>query len=228
VIEFTTPVKWTGLNSEKLIAACIQTRESAAWEEFVRRFQPAIASTAWRIARRFGSNAPETVDDLVQATFLKLCANRCRILREFHSATPDAIFALLKTVAFSVAHDHFRISMAAKRGSGKWESALDQYADSAVSGREGLPEAERELILREIDEQLATASDPASQERDRRIFWLYYRHGMTSRTIAAIPGLGLAQKGVEAVIQRLTRHVRLRFARSDPTGTTGDSSTTSL
>ena len=228
MIQSTKLVNWTGLNSEELAAACVRTGEAPQWEEFVRRFQPVIAGTVWRIARRFGSIDPDTVDDLVQATFLKICANRCRILREFHPQTPDAIFGLLKTVAFSVAQDHFRISRAAKRGSGKWDAALDQYAESTVAGREGLPEAERELILREIDEQLAAVCDPSSKERDRRIFWLHYRHGMTTRAIAAIPGIGLAQKGVDSVIQRLTKLVRLRFAPSDPRGSTGNSSGTSL
>jgi RNA polymerase sigma-70 factor (ECF subfamily) len=221
-------VDWTGRTSDELIAACVEAVTPTAWEEFVRRFHPVIAATIWRVARRFGRNAPETVDDLIQETFLKICANRCRILREFHAQTPDAIFAFLKTVAFSVAQDHFRISMATKRGSGKWESTLELYAASAVAGREGLPEAERDLILREIDEQLTTASEPAARERDRRIFWLYYRHGMTARAIAAIPGVGLAQKGVESAIQRLTKHVRLRLAPSNPKGSKGNASSTSL
>jgi RNA polymerase sigma-70 factor, ECF subfamily len=221
-------VDWTDCSSEELIAACVEAVAPAAWEEFVRRFQPVIAGTVWRIARRFGRNAPETVDDLVQETFLKICANRCRILREFQPQTPDAIFGLLKTVAFSTAQDHFRISLAAKRGAGKSESALELYAASAVAGRDGLPEAERELILREIDEQLTAASEPETRERDRRIFWLYYRHGMTARAIAAIPGIGLAQKGVESAIQRLTKYVRLRLAPSNPKGPTGNSAPTSL
>src|SRR5262249_2077110 len=156
---------------------------------------PVIAGTAWRIARRFGHNNAEAIDDLVQATFLKICANRCRILREFHAQTPDAIFGLLKTVAFSVVQDQFRSGRARKRGEGKFDHSLDEYAQSAIAGREGLPEAERELLLREIDDQLTTGPDVATRERDRQIFWLHYRHGMTARAIAAIRGIGLSQKG---------------------------------
>jgi RNA polymerase sigma-70 factor (ECF subfamily) len=216
------------INSEELIVACLQTSAPAAWEEFVRRFRPVIAGTVWRIARRFDSNRPESVDDLVQTTFLKICTNRCRLLREFHSETPDAIFGWLKTVAFSVAQDHFRIRLAAKRGAGRWDGALDLYAESAVASREGLPEAERRVILREIDEVLTGASEPATRDRDRQIFWLYYRHGMTTRAIAAIPGVDLGQKGVESAIQRLTKYVRLRFALSDRTSSEGNPAATSL
>lgn len=228
MIRSTALVNWTDISSEELIAACIQAGAPAAWEEFVCRFQPVIAGTVWRIARRFGSSTPETVDDLIQETFLKVCANRCRILREFHAQTPDAIFGLLKTVAFSVTQDHFRISLAAKRGAGKLDSAFDLYADSALAGREGLPEAERGVLLREIDEQLTGASEPATRERDRRIFWLHYRHGMTARAIAAITAIGLGPKGVESVLQRLTNHVRLRLAPSNRTGPAGNSSAPSL
>jgi RNA polymerase sigma-70 factor (ECF subfamily) len=75
-----------------------------------------------------------------------------------------------------------------------------------------LPQMDREVLIRQIDGQLAAASEPATRVRDRQIFWLYYRHGMTTRAIAAIPGIGLTQKGVESAIQRLTSHVRARLA----------------
>jgi len=39
---------------------------------------------------------------------------------------------------------------------------------------------------------------------------------MTTRAIAAIPAIGLTQKGVESAIQRLTHHVRTRLAESKP------------
>ena len=146
-----------------------------------------IAGTVARCARRFGETSAELIDDLVQDTFLKLCANGCRILRDFRPQSPDAIFGFLKTVAFNATLDHFRGGMAEKRGI-------------------GLPEAEREILLREIDENMPPDASP----RDRQIFWLYYRHGMTARAIGEIPGLGLTQKGVESVIQRLIGYVRGR------------------
>jgi len=221
-------VNWTTLTSEDLIEACVDTGDPAAWEEFVRRFRPVIAGTVMRTARRFGESAPDLIDDLIQETYLKICANRCRILREFKPQAADAVFGLLKTVAFSVAQDHFRGGLAAKRGAGRRETPLETYTESAAAGREGLPPAEREILLREIDEQLATAGEPAAHGRDRQIFWLYYRHGMTARAIALIPGIGLTQKGVESAIQRLTSHVRARLADIRLAGPEGKSSATSL
>jgi RNA polymerase sigma-70 factor (ECF subfamily) len=221
-------VNWTSLPCEELIRACIEDDDAAAWEEFVRRFRPVIAGTVMRTVHRFGDSAPELIDDLVQETYLKICANRCRILREFKPEFSEAIFGWLKTVAFSVTQDYFRGGLAAKRGAGRRETTLASYAGSAVSGREGLPQIERQILLRQIDEHLPDASEPATRERDRQIFWLYYRHGMTARAIAAIPGIGLTQKGVESVIQRLTNHIRHRLVESKLEGPAGKSWETSL
>jgi RNA polymerase sigma-70 factor (ECF subfamily) len=221
-------VNWTALSSEELIRACDKTGDTAAWEEFVRRFRPVIAGTVMRTARRFGENAPQLIDDLVQDTYLKICANRCRILREFQPENPDAIFGLLKTVAFSVAQDYFRGGLAAKRGAGRPEVPLDSYAESAVAGREGMPQVEREILIRQIGEHLAAAAEPPTRERDRQIFWFYYRHGMTTRAIAGIPGIGLTQKGVESTIQRLTNQVRTRLAEWKLARREGKSSATPL
>jgi RNA polymerase sigma-70 factor (ECF subfamily) len=40
------------------------------------------------------------------------------------------------------------------------------------------------------------------------IFWLYYQQGMSAKTIASLPAVGLTAKGVESAIFRLTRQVR--------------------
>jgi RNA polymerase sigma-70 factor (ECF subfamily) len=222
-------VKWIALSSEELIRMCVDTSDTAAWEEFVRRFRPVIAGTVLRTARRFGVSAPNVIDDLIQETYLKICANRCRVLREFQSQADDAIFGLLKTVAFSVAQDHLKGGLAEKRGAGRQDVAIDSHLESMIPGGEGLPQVEREILLREINDHLTGgAVQSVSGERDRQIFWLYYRHGMTTRAIALIPGIGLTQKGVESVIQRLTNHVRGWLVEIRRERMEGKSSTSSL
>jgi len=208
VIQSTTLVNRASLTSGELIRACIEAGDEAVWEEFVRRYRPVISGVVSRTARRFGEWTPQLVDDLTQETYLKVCANHCRILREFKPQVEESIFGLLKTVAFSVTHDHFRGAKAAMRGAGRKESTLDNYLESTVAGRDGLPELEREILLNQIDTYLSTQSNPKIPQRDQQIFWMYYRHGMTARAIAEIPHLGLTAKGVESVIQRLTSLVR--------------------
>ena len=63
---------------------------------------------------------------------------------------------------------------------------------------------EQSILLRELDQHLASAGT----DRDRTIFWLYYRQGYTAKDIASMPGLGLTQKGVESCIYRLTQALR--------------------
>jgi RNA polymerase sigma-70 factor (ECF subfamily) len=221
-------VSRVGLTSGELIRACIEGGDEAVWEEFVRRFRPTIAGVVSRTARRFGEWTPQLIDDLTQETFLKLCANHCRILREFTPRAEESIVGLLKSVAFSVTHDHFRGAMAVMRGSGRKESVLDTYLESTIAGRDGLPEIERQVLLQEIDSFLSGSSKPEISERDRQIFWLYYRQGMTTAAIASITHLGLTAKGVESVIQRLTSFVRQRLIETRGKNPEGKSSTNTL
>ena len=202
---------------EELVRICAERADQGSWEELIRRIQPVIASTVLRTARRFRETSRDLMDDLVQETLLRICENRCRILREFHSEHPDAIFGLLKSVAFSVTQDHFRAELAAKRGAGKAGQPMDTYADSTLASPVGLPAIERRILLNEIDAYLA-ANSVESETVERWIFWLYYRHGMTTRAIAAIPGIGLKQKGVESLIHRLTGRVRTWLTEKAPGG----------
>src|SRR6266853_1017087 len=103
----------------ELIRACSYAADTPAWEEFIRRFHPMIAGVALRTARHWGEVSPQIVDDLVQETYLKLCCDSCRLLREFESRHPDAIYGFLKVVTANVVHDHFKAVRATKRGAGK-------------------------------------------------------------------------------------------------------------
>jgi RNA polymerase sigma-70 factor (ECF subfamily) len=105
-----------------------------------------ITGVVSRTARRFGAWSPQLIDDLVQETYSKLCANRCRILREFTPRAEEPIFGLLKTIAFSVTHDYFRGATAGMRGAGRREPSLDTYLESIVAGRDALPEVERDIL----------------------------------------------------------------------------------
>jgi RNA polymerase sigma-70 factor (ECF subfamily) len=70
-------------------------------------------------------------------------------------------------------------------------------------------ELEREILLREIDGILKTLSHEPNFERDHAIFWLYYSQGLTAKEIAALPDIKLGVKGVESVLLRLTRRLKV-------------------
>jgi RNA polymerase sigma-70 factor (ECF subfamily) len=197
------------MSAEELIHACAESNDGPAWEEFVVRFQRPISLSILRVAYQWGSIPQQIVDDLVQETFLKLCADKCQSLREFSIQHPDAVLGYIKTIAVNVGHDHFKSLRSQKRGSGEAAQLLDDVEPPAPSGDLGGQAAiERQVLLKEIDHCLESCSEGSDKERDRLIFWLYYQQGMSAKAIAALPTVDLGAKGVESAILRLTRLVR--------------------
>jgi RNA polymerase sigma-70 factor (ECF subfamily) len=58
-------------------------------------------------------------------------------------------------------------------------------------------------------------------ERDRALFWLYYRQGYTAEEIARLPSAGLTAKGVESALRRVTVWLRGEVERKSPDVRTG-------
>ena len=169
----------------------------------MRRFHALLTSAAIRVSHRWGTGTAQEIDDIVQEIYLKLCADRARVFAHFKSATPDAVFGYLKVVATNLAHDYFRKRSASKRGA--WQTAsLDEVRD--VAGKSS--DIEQQLAIAEVDKLLLSHTQNENGSRDRGIFRLYYQHGMTAQAIAGLPGVGLSQKGVEAVLHRLTKAIR--------------------
>jgi RNA polymerase sigma-70 factor (ECF subfamily) len=210
------------MSAEDLIRACAESNDGAAWEEFVARFHRPVSLSIVRTAYLWGALPQQIVDDLVQETYLKLCADKCRLLRDFASEHPEAVAGYIKTIAINVAHDHFKSLYSKKRGFGRAAESLDEIDPSSASGTVGSPGAmEREILLKQIDQCLGRCLDVSDPERDRLIFWLYYRQGLTAKDISALPGMGLTDKGVESAILRLTRLVRQEIVQLRPESSRG-------
>jgi RNA polymerase sigma-70 factor (ECF subfamily) len=69
------------------------------------------------------------------------------------------------------------------------------------------------LLLGKIEEVLEEVTEGSNAERDRMVFWLYYRQGLTASAIAAIPALNLTQKGIESLLSRVTGSLRKQLLR---------------
>jgi RNA polymerase sigma-70 factor, ECF subfamily len=199
-----------------LLQECLHRRDEYLWAEFIRRTQPLITATIIHRLRNCPSQmAGGVVDDLVQDTYLKLCENNFRPLREFKYDHENGIYGFLKAAACSVSRDYIRYRLSQKRGRGKATVSLeDVTADRAPVNVERHPE--RVIILHEIDRLLVACSDDATLQRDGAIFWLYYRYGLTCSAIAGIAHMGLTVKGVESTILRLTRRVKERYPAKRP------------
>ena len=199
-----------------LLQECLHRRDEYLWAEFIQRTQPLITATITRRLRSYTSQIDGgVVDDLVQDTYLKLCENNFRPLREFKYDHQNGIYGFLKAAACSILADYIRYRLSQKRGCGKATVYLEDVTVDRVPVKvERHPE--KEIMLLEIDRLLATCSDDATAQRDGAIFWLYYRYGLTCSAIAAIAYMGLTVKGVESTILRLTRRVKQRYPAKRP------------
>jgi RNA polymerase sigma-70 factor (ECF subfamily) len=198
------------LSPNQLVQDCIRAGNDAAWEEFLNRFHILIVTVVSRTARRWNVTAPAVVEDLVQEVYLKLCADHCQSLRDFHGVNRESLFAYLKVTASNLVHDHFKARSARKRGSGQPEQSLDMNDPPARAGGPGSrEEMERVVLLKQIGRLL---SEEGYSRAHRSLFWLYYRQGYTAQALAAIPAVDLTVKGIESLLLRMTRSVRDRVA----------------
>ena len=196
--------------SEDLVKACVGSNDEAAWADFIRLSHPLIAKVVRRTAERYWPQTPRhLVDDLVQETYLKLCADECRLLRQFQSRHQDSIYGFLKVAAASVALDHFKSERARKRDINQTEEFSEQASlDRPATGSGSLREMEEKVALRQIDEIVGTFFSGEILARNRAIFWLNHRDGMTAQAIASIPGIGLNTKGVESILRRMAHMIQ--------------------
>jgi RNA polymerase sigma-70 factor, ECF subfamily len=203
-------VNYLDLSPAELFSICTQGSDAASWEEFIRRFNPVIARSVLRVTLRHGPSDKSLVDDLIQETYLKICANGCNLLRTFSPTHPDSAFGFLKVVAASVAQDHFKSRLASKRAPEATASSVDRIATPDPTEYPGsqLSRTERGVLIGQIDRKLKAVLPPEESQRSLTVFWLYYRSGLTASAIASLPSLNLTTKGVESMLFRMTRIVR--------------------
>jgi RNA polymerase sigma-70 factor (ECF subfamily) len=188
---------------------CFRGADELAWAEFIKRFHPLIASVVIRVARHWGESTPQAIEDLVQETYLKLCTAGLHGFRSITPNHPEAIYGYIKVFTANLVQDHFKVSRAQKRGGGAETTSFDEGSWEIDQQKSERPEIllERKLLLQKVAACLAATSG-ANSKRDQRIFWLYYRVGLSARVIATLPTINLSTKGVESTILRLTRMVR--------------------
>ena len=209
------PGRYSSLTLKDLICLCAGPRDEEAWEEFVARMGKPIRAIITRTAALWGSPSLWVVDDLIQVTYLKLWDGGRNLLRDFAIQRPEAILAYLKKTAANTTHDYFKHRVCHSSGGDRPHVSTSDIDPQAGAELHGSPDTiDFGVFLREIDEHLRhclTGSDP---ERDRTIFWLYFRQGMTTQEIASLAGIGLTAKGVGSVIDRLKDSIRDRILRS--------------
>ncbi len=181
------------LSALELVHSCLHSGADAAWTEFVRRFQPLIAGTIIKAVRRWTMPNPALVEDLVQDTYVKLCADDFKPLRQFRFRHENALIGFLRVVAENVVQDHFRGSWCRKRGNGKADEVFDQSFLS--DGESFARKVEREILLEQIYRCLEGQLSNDDSGRNTTIFRLYYRQGLTADAISRLKGLSSEHQG---------------------------------
>jgi len=195
-----------------LVKKCVRSGEESCWCEFVARFQPVIAGVVAKTVRRCSGPNQSLVDDLVQSTYLKLCANNYKALRSPNETHENSIYGLLKVIASNVVRDHFRSELCEKRGMGMNDSLNEDIA-AGVMCAACRQDAEAGILSWQIEKCL---SGYVVGQRDLRVFWLYFSEGFSAREISALAGIGVSTKGVESILHRLTWLLRARLGGTTP------------
>ena len=204
------------LEAIRLARICAYSAQAPEWEQFVREVTPVVALAARRVSTVWGDASEATISEIVQEVFLKLCEDERRILREFDDRGNDSFLKLLRMITASVGTDHFRRIRAEKRGGRSQSVSLEPHFPAEdVSDNRATAAVEWPSLIAQLDGLLMLYPKTVTA-RDRNLFWLYYRQGLTAQAISRIPAIGLSAKGVESALLRLTRLLRETIVNGKP------------
>jgi RNA polymerase sigma-70 factor, ECF subfamily len=194
--------------ANKLARVCAYSTHAPEWKEFVQVITPVVALTARRVSTIWGEAGAGTVGEIVQEVFLKLCEDDRRVLREFEDRGNDAFLKLLRVITASVATDYHRRARAEKRGGRLGAIPLDTVGiENEIFDASAMHAVEWPALMAQLDELLRLHPESVSA-RDRQMFWLYYRQGLSAQAIAHIPAMALSAKGVESALRRMAQLLR--------------------
>jgi RNA polymerase sigma-70 factor (ECF subfamily) len=201
-IQGTWRMDYQNLAPVQLARLCAQ-KDSEAWLEFIRRYQRPITLVILRTLREAGSTSTLLIDDLVQETYAALCADGLRLLRDFVEEYPSSLDAMVRVVAANLTHDYLRAQNAKKRGRDFHQVAYNARALAQLPSPYGQETIELHLQLKEIDATLQGIREhQIPSARDRAIFWMHFRLGMSATAIARMSTFQLTSKGVESSLRR--------------------------
>ena len=203
------PTRYSSLSLKDVVFLCAGPCDDEAWEEFVSRVRKPLGLIIMRTASMWGKPSRSLVEDLIQVTYVKLWEGGRSRLRDFAVQRPEAILGYLKRTAANATHDYFKHGHSQSSGGDHPHvSTADVDPEAGIEVHGSQERIAFEVFLNEIDEHLKRCLTGPDQERDRMIFWLYFRQGMSTKEIASLPAIGLGTKGVGSVIERLKLSLR--------------------
>jgi RNA polymerase sigma factor (sigma-70 family) len=215
----------------QLLDRCLQRPlDEAAWNEFVRRYDPAIRAHVARTYRVRASQETDRrpqfpddlIDDLVQAVYVRLIEQGSRALKHFEGNRENSIYYYLGIISMNVVRDSFREAKAYKRPKISFsldellepngESAILKDAISDIDGRPATFPNSR-FTIDEIESALKRSVGPKHRVRDMLIFKLRHFEGLTHEEIQRALGLDVSPVGIGSILNRINSRLRERLKR---------------
>jgi RNA polymerase sigma-70 factor (ECF subfamily) len=204
LVQYCSSVGLENLPLSELWRNCVdQPANEPAWDELSRRIRPAIARIACRLCNRWNTSRKQEIEDVIQDIWLKVMEH-ARGSRAEIPGDDEGALAYLRALAANAARDSLRHRFAAKRGQELTSPLVDRH--ELLARQIGSADMEAHVLFCQVRDLLE------GSDRDRAIFWLYYRQGFTAKEIAAMPATGLTPKGVESLVYRMVSALRDRVA----------------
>lgn len=175
--------------------------EPRPWVEVLDYLKPIVARAVLRAARTWEAVSAETAEELCTEVLTRLFREERTLLEETRRMNQRAIISYIDAIAVSVVHKHYRASRNLDLNSAN-PGPLTKAEFAVLQDKQASDSLERRILLAEVDEILQSKLKGATGTRDRRIFWLHYRFGMTAKAISEIPEIGLPEKDVQHVLDR--------------------------
>jgi RNA polymerase sigma factor (sigma-70 family) len=217
------------LGVPELIARCsVRPVDELAWQEFVRRYHTTIRNAVLKTFRnklreeieRREQFPDDTGEDLVQSVYCRLVENRSQALRRFKGHHDNSIYQYLMMISVNVVRDYFREMSALKRPKISYsldevlaaDGAAAMFGDRTRVETVPAPGGNSPFTMEEIDSALKKAVGWRNRDRNILIFQLYYIEGLTLEEIINLLELGITAVGVNSILNRITRRMRLLLA----------------
>jgi RNA polymerase sigma factor (sigma-70 family) len=199
---------YSGCSLQEVAKACLEPGNEEAWCELLRRTQPVLSGAVRRACLGYGLDPYQYSDDLVQAVYVKLLEKSFKLLKTLASGDDQFILRYLRVVASN------RVADLCRELRNKKQNLF--VTDSLESLSQELPDhkttdANMTLLLDKVDRILSDILSGPNAGRDKAVFWLYFRHGLTAGQAAAAPGIGLSESDVEVLLRRLIRALRKKM-----------------
>jgi RNA polymerase sigma factor (sigma-70 family) len=214
------------LTTHALLRRCQQRPpDEGAWQEFVRRYHPVIEGTVAKVfhqkwgqeLERRSQFREDSIDDLVQAVYLRLIEDNNRVLKAFHGKLENSFPAYLSIISMNVVKDHFRRTKADKRP--KITVSLDELRENDGEGSlfkdpscdtdikaSGTPG--HSFTIEDIDALLNKALNLRNRDRNILIYKLRYFDELTLTEIKKTLGLDMSTLGIGAILSRTNSRLR--------------------